>query len=336
MGFHPDAGTNLGGIIGTSDCTALIDEDLGITWYDLDAATIETYSATAAGHRKKRSALQRYDHEFGFRITVAETALAGGESVRPYRITECDSCEWVEYRTAVAGPDDTSFAIEAGHLTARVWQYLYQHCGRNATLSVAQLAAVDPAAHVDPFREQSVGTRKPDSRLADAVKRAQLRVRDGQDDTTARYQPVVSFGPLDEAAEEALAETFAARIPDLRCQADREGKSLQVFHWHHPEHSRTRKFAAVAAALDGITFDLLKWFNAEYFARTSSSIKEVAAIFGFGWAVDDPGGLAAQGMIDAARGSGPDTEAARQWCLRYNECDVTAQAVIRDALRRGD
>lgn len=372
---HPSTVPNIGGIIGTSDLTVPTGDHYGITWYDLDAESITTYSASDPGHRQKRSALRRYDHEFEFRITVAEAALAGDELVRPYRINDCDTCEWFDYCAGVAGPDDASFAIETGHLNVREWQYLYEHRGQNGTLSVEQLAGVDPAAYAAGFRVQSVGTQKPADRLVAVVKRAQmtragvdlepkgttharvpaadievdfdiewdsggriyqwgLRIRDGQDDSTARYEPVVSFDPLDEAGEIVLADEFAARIVELRTRADREGKSLQIFHWHHPETSRTRKFAAVKQALDGLTLDLLKWFGSAYFARPSSSIKSVAAIFGFHWDVDDPGGLASQGAIDVARGGGPEAQAARRWCLAYNAGDVAAQAAIRDGLRQ--
>lgn len=371
LGYHP--GVNRGGIIGSSDFTELIGEEHGITWYDLDAETIATYSASDPGHRKKRSALQRYDHEFTFRLDVAHAAASGRELVRPYRIRDCNSCDWFDYCASVVGADDASFAIEAGHLNIREWQYLYQHCG-DATLSVAQLAEVDPDAHIDAFRIQSVGTQNPADRLTNVIRRARmscagvdfeqrrperplvpsadievdfdiewdgdrriyqwgLRIRDGQDDTTARYEPVVSFESLDDAAEAELADEFATRIMQLRDRSAREGKSLQIFHWHHPETSNTRKFASVAQALDGLTCDLLQWFDATYFARTGSSIKRVAGYFGFQWDVDDPGGLASQVAVATARGHGPRADAAKAWCLRYNECDVAAQAAIRDGLR---
>jgi predicted RecB family nuclease len=374
LGYHP--GVNRGGIIGSSDLTELVGEVHGITWYDLDAESITTYSASDPEHRKKRSALQRYDHEFAFRVEVAHAAASGRELVRPYRIVDCDSCEWFDHCATVAGNDDASFTVETGHLNVREWQYLYRHCGDGATLSVAQLAEVDPDAHVEAFRIQSVRTQKPADRLAKVVRRARmscaevdyeqrgperpavptadievdfdiewdadtriyqwgLRIRDGQDDTTAYYDPTVSFEPLDEDGESQLADEFASRIRQLRSQAAREDKSLLVFHWHHPEISSTRRFAAVADALDGITYDLRKWFDAEYFARTSSSIKCVAGYFGFQWAVDDAGGLVSQLAIAVARGHGSEADAARQWCLRYNECDVAAQAAIRDGLRSG-
>ncbi len=373
LGFH--CGVNRGGIIGSSDLSALLGGDsLRITWYDPDAGDIPTYSASDPSHRRPRSALQRYDHEFAFRVDVARAAAAGQELVRPYRISECTTCAWFDHCATVSGDDDASFAIETGHLTIREWQYLYQHCGDGTALSVAQLAAVDVDTHIEAFRVQSVGTKMPQDRLANVVRRARmsctgidfeahetepptvpaadievdfdiewddqgriyqwgLRVRDGQDDTTARYQPVVSFDPLDQAAEAELAAEFASRMQQLRSHAARQGKSLQVFHWHHPEISSTRRFAEVARALDGLTYDLRKWFDATFFARTSSSIKQVAGFFGFRWEVDDPGGLASQGAIETARGNGAAADAARQWCLSYNECDVAAQAAIRDGVR---
>lgn len=372
LGFHPTAGPRIGGIIGSSDLTDLLGEGRGITWYDLDAETMATYSASGPGNRRKRSALQRYDHEFDFRIAVARAARAGGELVRPYRISECDTCAWFDYCAQVAGADDASFATETGHLKIREWQYLYANCGDNGALTVSRLADVDCDAHIDGFRTQSVGTQQPAIRLANAVKRAQLtragrhfeprgeprvpaadievdfdiewdtagriyqwglRIRAGQDDSTARYEPVVSFAPLDDDGETALAEEFAARVRELRALAEREGKSLSVFHWSHPEISYTRRFDSVVAALDGLTVDLRGWFEANYFARTSTSIKSIAAALGFQWDVVDPGGFASQAKIDLARGSGPEADAARAWCLTYNRSDVAAQAAIRDGLQ---
>jgi predicted RecB family nuclease len=297
-------------------------------------------------------------------------ARGGGELVRPFRTHDCSTCEWFDC-AEVAGPDDASFALAAGHLNVREWLYLYGPTGR---LTVDDLARTDAASRIDGFREQSVGTANPDKRLRDAIRRAQmtvadieiqpreagwlevpcadievdfdiewdtdgriyqwgLRIRDGQDDETARYEPIVSFDPLDEPAEEALAEVFAARLDALKAEARQADKTLLVFHWHHVEVSLTRKFAAVAAVLDGITCDLLAWFNANFFARQTASIKNIAPLFGFQWGVDDAGGRVSQLKIDQARGGGPDAEEARQWCLRYNESDVAAQAAIRDGLR---
>jgi predicted RecB family nuclease len=160
-----------------------------------------------------------------------------------------------------------------------------------------------------------------------------LRVRDGQDDATARYEPVVSFETLDDEGELALAERAAALVADLRAEAQGSGRSVAVYHWSHPEVSMTRKFGCAAAALDGVTVDLLAWFLKTFHVRGEASIKAVAQFFGFTWAVDDPGGRLSQAKIEIARGGGPEALAARQWCVDYNESDVAAQAAIRDGVR---
>lgn len=160
-----------------------------------------------------------------------------------------------------------------------------------------------------------------------------LRVRDGQDDATAHYEPVVSFEPLDDEGERALAERAAALINRLRAEADSPGRSIAVYHWSHPEVSMTRKFACIATALEGLTVDLLAWFSGNFHVRGEASIKAVAQLFGFSWGVDDPGGRLSMNKIDIARGVGPEALDARQWCLAYNESDVAAQAAIRDGVR---
>lgn len=161
-----------------------------------------------------------------------------------------------------------------------------------------------------------------------------IRVRDGQDESSARYLPVVSFAPLDDEAEAALADEFADRLIELIEEAKRTGKSIKVFHWSPVEITKSARFPRLAAALSGITVDLMAWFNREFFARTSSSIKSVAPLFGFAWDADDADGLTSLLRIQQARGSGPEAAAAQKWCLRYNAGDVEAQAAIRDGLRR--
>ncbi len=160
-----------------------------------------------------------------------------------------------------------------------------------------------------------------------------LRVRDGRDDTTACYEPVVSFESLDDEAEIALAERAAARIGQLRAEAEAAGRTVAVYHWSHPEVSMTRKFACVAAAVDGVAVDLLAWFLKTFHVRGEASIKAVAQFFGFTWAVDDPGGRLSQAKVEIARTGGDEALEAQQWCLDYNESDVAAQAVIRDGIR---
>lgn len=108
-----------------SDYTDLGGDPWLVLWYDLGAPRKDTYSASAESGRARRSLLERYDHEFGFRVKVAAEAKAGGELVRPFHVGECGWCVWQEYCTQVAGPDDASFAIRTGLPTAQQWRYLY-------------------------------------------------------------------------------------------------------------------------------------------------------------------------------------------------------------------
>lgn len=375
LGLHAggkgaDPGTLIGAIIGTSGFDDIFGDGLGFTWYDLTVEDQETFSATEPDNRTHRSALERYDHEFAFRLKVAEAAKAGGELVRPLGVPDCQDCVWAAYCESVVPADDASFSLKAGRLNAQEWLYLYPEGGE---FSIADLANLDPARGLEGFARHSVGTRNAGERLGNAIRRGEMtvagrevepldgawpevpsadievdfdiewdlggriyqwgvRIREDQDESTARYEPVVSFEVLDEAAEVALANRFAAKINGLAQEAERAGKTLTIFHWHHVELSRTRKFARVAQALNGRTSDLLNaWFNKHLFARQNSSIKTIAPLFGFHWSVDDPGGRFSQDQVERARAGAAD---AQQWCLNYNESDVAAQAAIRDGIRK--
>lgn len=375
LGFHPGGPGDqsrpellLGGIIGTSDFTDITGQAHAITWYDLTTPQEVTYSATAEDHRRRRSALERYDHEFSFRLKVAQVARSGGELVRPIGTYECLSCPWQAYCAEVAGEDDPTFAITAGRLDAREWLFVQAHGGD----SLEGLAALDVAALAPEFASHSVSRRTPEERLDSVVQRARmtlagvdyeprsewpeipaadvevdfdiewdrdgfiyqwgLRIRQGQDESTAVYEPVLSFEALDEAKEAELAEAFADELGALIDAADAAGKSLRIYHWHNVEVTRTAKFPRVARLLEGRCTDLLAWFNSNFRARGSSSLKDVAPLFGFAWDVDDAGGYTSMLKIEQART--PEGAEDRAWCLRYNESDTAAQPAIRDGLRQ--
>ena len=67
-GFSADR-TPIGAIVGTD---VLDGVDLVLAWYDLDAPSIWTYSRSQG--RRKRSVMERYDHEHEFRMRVARLA----------------------------------------------------------------------------------------------------------------------------------------------------------------------------------------------------------------------------------------------------------------------
>lgn len=357
-------GALLGGIIGTSSFHEIEGAPFGITWYDLEEPFVTTYSASSANHRKKRSAMERYDHEFRFRLDVAREARAGRELVRPVGTAECWTCAWREYCSEVAGAGDASFAFSSGHLDAREWLFLARYGGD----TIEGLASLDARALADEFAAHAVNKQSPAARLAAAIDRARMirddidlepigdwpmipaadveidfdiewdreqriyqwgiRVREEGDEASADYQPVFRFHDLDEAGEADCAVECAERLEGIVAGA--KGRTVQIYHWTPVEVSRSRRFPRIAALLDGHGFDLCAWMKTHFKVRDSFSIKDVAPLFDFHWGVDDAGGFASMTMIEAAR-AGDDL--ARTWCLDYNESDVAAQAAIRDGLR---
>ena len=313
--------------------------------------------------------MERYDHEFAFRLQVAQAARAGDELVRPFHVTEFASCVWQEYCRHASGPDDASFAIRTGLPTAQQWRYLYD-LGLTTVTALA-VAGDEPPAAWSPRDAQPGGSAEQKYRAL--VRRARmvlsgvafeplddwrqvpsadvevdfdiewdlegrvylwgLRVRQGQDESTAVFDPVVSYEPLDDEGAADLAQEFATKLGRVISEAEAAGRSVRVYHWTHAERSRTSKYPAVHALLERYAVDLHAWYAKHFFARDGSSIKVVAPIFGFGWAVDDAGGVESQVQIELARAGGEAAAAATEWLSRYNESDVAAQAAIRDGLR---
>ncbi|MDC5696513.1 ribonuclease H-like domain-containing protein [Intrasporangium calvum] len=369
LGLHAGDDLVVGGIIGQSDYTDLGGDPWLVAWYDLGTPRKDTFSASAREGRARRTLLERYDHEFAFRLQVAEVAASGGELVRPLHVSECDRCVWLEYCAEVAGADDASFGIRTGLPTAQQWRFLYD---RGLTTAAALAAADDEPPDGWSPRDSQPGPRA-DAKYRALVRRARmavegidfepvvdwptipaadievdfdiewdleqriylwgLRLRQGQDESSAVFDPVVSYEPLDDDGAARLAEHFASRLSRVIEDAEAAGRSVTIFHWSHPERSMTRKFAAVDALLQGRAQDLHQWFATHFFSRDGTSIKTVAPIFGFHWAVDDAGGVESQLRIEAARSEGDEAVAARDWLARYNESDVAAQAAIRDGLR---
>jgi predicted RecB family nuclease len=76
--------------------------------------------------------------------------------------------------------------------------------------------------------------------------------------------------------------------------------------------------------------DLLAVWRSALITGGASGLKTVAALAGYTWPVEDPGGEDSMAMHDAAIGVGPDAEAARAWLLAYNEGDVRATLALRE------
>jgi predicted RecB family nuclease len=371
LGFHAGPGHLVGGIVGASDYGPEGGDPWLVQWFDLAKPRRDTYSATAAGGRARRSLLERYDHEFAFRLKVAAAAAAGQELVRPFHVYECRTCVWAAHCRDVVGPRDASFSVRAGLPTAQQWRLLYD----DGVRTLDDLAALDPALVPAGWSPRDTQPGPPaEARFRLLVRRARmardgealqplgawpripkadvevdfdiewdvdnriylwgLRVRQGQDDATAVFDPVLSYDPLDDDGAERLADRFADRLGRLVADAEASGRTLAVYHWAQPERSMTRRYPRVDALLEGRSVDLYAWFRDHFLTLGGNSLKAVAPIFGFRWGVQDPGGAESQLKIEAARAHGTGAAAAREWLTRYNESDVAAQAAIRDGLRR--
>lgn len=154
-----------------------------IAWVDLEARTVRTFARTAERGWRLHSALDRYDHEFGFRLHVARIALARHGSpddpepgVRPVVVEECQTCPWWPACRPRLDENDLSLRIDKARLDAR-------EIGVLAAMGIStidELAAADLDALLPDYLPE-VGHRSgPEQRLRLAAQRAGLLVRGEQ------------------------------------------------------------------------------------------------------------------------------------------------------------
>lgn len=330
-----------GFIIGSDKLPDIAGTDPVLTWLDLTAPHFQTYSRSRG--TAKRSAMERYDHEQGFRLRVAANAATGSPAlVLPIFTEECDACPWYDHCRSITGADVASAQITSGRLNVREWHAL----ATAGVVDVEQLATLDVT---DPnfqsaYLPEVTNIKDAIGRLTTAVRRAQM-IRD--DVTLARegtgmvvvpradieidvdiewdpadqvylwgalvsrpgqqaaYHPFVSWDELDAAAAGALARRFAEWLRQQIAAADAAGQTLLVYHYSHPEPTYLTRLIGEVESADLLArfVDLLPIIRQNYFGLHGLGVKKVAPAFGFNWRDEDPGGLQSQLWLLDARHS---------------------------------
>ncbi len=302
--------------------------------------------------------------------------------VRPVGQKECDSCPHQQWCAQEMGAEDPSAAITTRRLGAREYLAL-RRFGVGTTAALAAVDVDDPQFFEPYFAEVcNLSRRQARSRLAGAVQRARMicdgvelirahavpipsagveidvdiendpqgrvylwgaRIRDGDDESTARYVSFADWEPLDSERERNLARRFVAWLREQCAAATAARRSVAVFHWSDPEVSKLRSILGLAEVGDlidpqtGIYVDLLRVFDAGFVSLHGSSLKTVAGLFGFAWAVEDPGGAVSQLYLSKVHTGDPgEAQRAKAWLLSYNADDTAATAAVRDGMRQAD
>ena len=157
------------------------------------------------------------------------------------------------------------------------------------------------------------------------------------------YHHVSAFGDLDDDAEVALAREAFTWLRDRLA-----GRDAAVYHYSDYEVLRVSRLAAASgddlgawarSCAEEHFVDLFDVVRHHFFGANGLGLKVVAAaLAGFAWRDDDPGGLNSQRWFaEAVHDPDADVRArARTRVLEYNEDDVRATWHLRRRLREPD
>lgn len=171
---HAAGGPSLVGIIGTDDIEEV--GGRGVTWVDLDAKIIRTFSRTSADGWKLRSPMERYAHEHRFRVHVATLAAArtGVDDtpapVVPIVVRECDHCQWWERCRGQLHDEAISLRINKTPLDVREISAL----SRLGIQTVSDLATADIESLLVGYLPEVRHREGAESRVRLAARRARL------------------------------------------------------------------------------------------------------------------------------------------------------------------
>jgi len=176
---------------------------------------------------------------------------------------------------------------------------------------------------------------------------ALLSAAPGQASERNGYHPFGTWEPLTGDTEAQLFGRFWAWLTELRGNAAAAGLVFRAYCYNAAaENTQMRRIAAAAGLADEVAafigsgqwVDLLRVFGNQLITGGPAGLKQVAALTGFAWDVEDPGGGASMLRYDQAVGSSDaapaESQAARDWLLTYNRNDVEATRSLREWLER--
>jgi predicted RecB family nuclease len=174
---------------------------------------------------------------------------------------------------------------------------------------------------------------------------ALLSAEPGRVSERGGYHPFCTWEPLTGDTEAGLFGRFWAWLDRLRRDAAAAGLVFRAYCYNAAaENTQMRRIAATAGLADEVAafvgsgqwVDLLRVFDNQLITGGPAGLKQVAALSGFTWDVEDPGGGASMLRYDQAvgpSGAGPGESAgARDWLLTYNRNDVEATRSLREWL----
>ena len=160
------------------------------------------------------------------------------------------------------------------------------------------------------------------------------------------YRPFGTWEPLTGETEAVPFTRFWAWLTGLRRDAAAAGLVFRAYCYNAAaENTQMRRIAAAAGLADevdafigsGQWVDLLRVFGSQLITGGPAGLKNVAALSGFTWEVEDPGGGKSMLRYDQAVGScgaGPgESRAAREWLLTYNRNDCRGNPVTAGMAR---
>lgn len=260
--------------------------DLRVTWVRLDEPVSRTFSRTSEQGWVKRSILQRYDHEFAFRLDVATVAAAQDSPdppaplVHPIRVDECRRCPWWELCRDQMGEDDLSVKLDKGPLDVREISVLR----RMGVRTVADLVSRDLDELLPDYLAEVRHRDNAESRIRTAHRRSVMmatgevleRITTGPIDLPvapveidfdlessadqkiylwgflvnegdeSRYVSFVAWHELDDAAELALAEEALAWLRTMIVE-----RGATVHHYSGYEIHQLIRFADAGSETAG-------------------------------------------------------------------------------------